>query len=182
MGGENVTLDAKRLLELEIPHPAGRLCRSRCDALCSCGRRRRGGSGGRSPPRLRGPAHGRSEFGQVLAFSNSWLEDGGVDLLHVVHGALDLTFHRPVAPGGSAEIASRIAGLDDKGEGKGGLILQESVVSQGGKAICTSLSTLFVRGGGGFGGSARKSRLPKCPRRKASPRRWWTPARPPTRR
>lgn len=92
-------------------------------------------------------------FSQTLAFDDSWLGSCDIDLSQVVHGALDLTFHQPIAAEGTIEVASRIAGLTDKGVGKGGLILQEAVLSQGGNKVCTSLSTLFVRGGGGFGGS-----------------------------
>ena len=92
-------------------------------------------------------------FAQIFGYDNSWLGTVGVDLRHVVHGALDMSFYRVMAPKGTVEVASRIAGLTDKGEGKGGLILQESVVSQEGHKVSTILSTLFVRGGGGFGGS-----------------------------
>ena len=95
-------------------------------------------------------------FAHMLAFDDSWLSAGGIDLRQVVHGSLDLTFHHPVAPEGTVDVASAIAGLTDKGEGKGGIILQEAVLTQGGHKICTSLSSLFVRGGGGFGGTIGK--------------------------
>lgn len=89
----------------------------------------------------------------TIAFDDSWLTAGGIDLRSVVHGALDLRFGRMLAPGGTATIRSRIAGLDDKGPGRGGLVFHESVVEQAGAPCCTVLSTLFVRGGGGFGGA-----------------------------
>ncbi|HWK46335.1 MAG TPA: MaoC/PaaZ C-terminal domain-containing protein [Stellaceae bacterium] len=89
----------------------------------------------------------------MLAFDDSWLEPGGIDLSRVVHGALDLTFHHPLAPAGVVEVASRIIGLSDKGAGRGGVVLQETILTQNGVAACASLSTLFARGGGGFGGS-----------------------------
>ncbi|WP_431280686.1 MaoC/PaaZ C-terminal domain-containing protein [Humitalea sp. 24SJ18S-53] len=88
----------------------------------------------------------------MLAFDDSWLADAGIDLRQVVHGALDLRFHRPLAAQGVAEAVTRITGLGDKGEGRGGLVHQETVLSQGGAAACTVLSTMFVRGAGGFGG------------------------------
>lgn len=91
-------------------------------------------------------------FATVLAFDDSWLEPGGIDLRRVVHGALDLRFDAPLRPAGTAEVAGRIVGLGDKGEGRGGLVFQESVLTQGGARACTVLSTLFARGAGGFGG------------------------------
>lgn len=84
----------------------------------------------------------------VLSFDDSWLEPAGIDLRRVVHGALDLRFHAPLPASGEVEVTSRIAGLADKGEGRGGLVFQESEVGR----FCTVRSTLFARGGGGFGG------------------------------
>lgn len=92
-------------------------------------------------------------FAQVLAFDDSWIEAGGISLAGVVHGGLDLTFHRPLEPAGFATVASCIAGLTDKGEGRGGIIQQNIGISQNGADACTARSTIFVIGGGGFGGS-----------------------------
>lgn len=92
-------------------------------------------------------------FATVLAFDDSWLEAGGIDLATVVHGALDITFARPLAPAGTADVGFSIAGLADKGPGRGGIVLQEIVIDQDGAPAATVLSTLFARGGGGFGGS-----------------------------
>ena len=92
-------------------------------------------------------------FANVLAFDDQWPTSAGIDLRQVVHGALDLTFHAPLATEGEAETDVRVAGLVDKGEGRGGIIVQAAVLRQNGHDVCTSLSSLFVRGGGGFGGS-----------------------------
>jgi acyl dehydratase len=89
----------------------------------------------------------------MLAFDDSWLPAGGIDLRQVVHGALDLAFHAPLPPEGEAGIECRLVGLADKGAGRGGLVFQESVVACGGAPRCTVRSTMFVRGAGGFGGS-----------------------------
>jgi acyl dehydratase len=90
----------------------------------------------------------------VLAFDDSWLEGGGISLAQVVHGAIDLRLHRPLAPQGEAEVETRIVGLDDKGPGRGGLVFAETVLHQDGAPAASVLSTVFVRGGGGFGGAA----------------------------
>lgn len=89
----------------------------------------------------------------MLSFDDTWFEAGGIDLRRVVHGALDLRFAAPLPPSGEAAIACRLVGLDDKGEGRGGLVFQESVISVGSVVCCTVRSTAFVRGAGGFGGA-----------------------------
>lgn len=92
-------------------------------------------------------------FGQNLCFDDSWMPLSGVDLSRVVHGGLDLRMHRPFPASGQMEVRPRIAGLTDKGEGKAALILLETQVFDQGELVFTSLSNLFVMGGGGFGGS-----------------------------
>lgn len=92
-------------------------------------------------------------FANSLAFDDSWFPSGGVELSHVVHGSLDLTFHGPLAAAGATQIGTSIAGLVDKGDGRGGIIVQETSIEQAGQKVCKSISNLFVRGGGGFGGS-----------------------------
>jgi acyl dehydratase len=93
-------------------------------------------------------------FANSLAFDDSWLGQGGIDLARAVHGSLQLTFHAPLPAAGKVDVAATIVGLSDKGEGRGGIVLQETGISDDtGRALCTSLSSIFVRGAGGFGGS-----------------------------
>lgn len=89
----------------------------------------------------------------MLAFDDTWLEAGGIELKHVVHGALDLRFLAPLAPEGQALAETAIVGLDDKGPGRGGLVFTETVLRQAGTARARVHSTMFVRGAGGFGGA-----------------------------
>ncbi len=106
-------------------------------------------------------------FGQTLCFDDSWIAECGIALSSVVHGGLDLRLHRPFAPAAELRVRSRIAGLTDKGEGRAGLIHQQSDVLDGEEVIFTSYSSLFVIGGGGFGGSrgmeAETIRVPQTP-------------------
>ncbi|MBE9606336.1 3-alpha,7-alpha,12-alpha-trihydroxy-5-beta-cholest-24-enoyl-CoA hydratase [Acetobacteraceae bacterium H6797] len=101
----------------------------------------------------------------MLSFDDSWLEAGRIELKYVVHGALDLRFFAPLAPGGEALAETAITGLDDKGEGRGGLVFTDTVLTQGGVKRASVLSTMFVRGAGGFGGplgqQAEVARVPK---------------------
>jgi acyl dehydratase len=91
-------------------------------------------------------------FAQMLGFDDDWLEQMGVDLASVVHGGLDMHFHAPFPAEGEVRIGTRIAGLTDKGEGRGGILHQEAWLSGPDGPYSTALSSLFVRGGGGFGG------------------------------
>jgi len=91
-------------------------------------------------------------FGQNLCFNDDWIPTADIELAKVVHGGLDLRFHRPMAPAERVEVKSRIAGVVDKGEGKPALILHVSDVEEDGEVIFTSRSNLFVMQGGGFGG------------------------------
>ena len=100
----------------------------------------------------------------MLSFDDSWLEAGGIELKHVVHGALDLRFRAPLAPSGAVLAETRITGLDDKGVGRGGLVFTETVLTQAGRAAASVQSTMFVRGAGGFGGKqgAQPDPLPQA--------------------
>lgn len=95
-------------------------------------------------------------FANILAFDDSWLAAGGIDLSQVVHGSLDLTFHADPTLSDAALVTSKVSGVVDKGEGRGAIIVQETEIRQGDRPVCTSVSSLFVRGGGGFGGSLGK--------------------------
>ena len=91
-------------------------------------------------------------FAQMVGFDDGWLEPCGVALEHVVHGSLDIAFDGVFAASGEADVETCIVGLTDKGAGRGGIIHQETRMAQAGATVATSLSSLFVRGGGGFGG------------------------------
>ncbi|MBL8587296.1 MAG: MaoC family dehydratase N-terminal domain-containing protein [Methylobacteriaceae bacterium] len=105
-------------------------------------------------------------FAVTLAFDDSWIDGAGIDLAQVLHGGLDVAFDAPLAPSGDVEIAPAIVGLDDKGPGKGAIILQETRIAQNGALRAVVTSSLFVRGGGGFGGSTgRPAQLFRTPDR-----------------
>ncbi|MEI4487386.1 MaoC/PaaZ C-terminal domain-containing protein [Frigidibacter sp. MR17.14] len=91
-------------------------------------------------------------FAQMLAFDDGWLDLAGVELASVVHGGLDLSFDAPFPAAGEARVSGSIAALSDKGEGRGGILHQETVLSGPAGRYATVRSSLFVRGGGGFGG------------------------------
>jgi acyl dehydratase len=96
-------------------------------------------------------------FGQNLCFDDTWLSRAGIELGRVVHGGLDLRFVRPFAAEAVLTARPQIAGLTDKGEGRAALILLKTDLLDGDAVVFTSLSNLFVVGGGGFGGSEGES-------------------------
>lgn len=97
-------------------------------------------------------------FVQMLGFDDSWLDIAGVPLELVVHGSLDIRLAAPVPASGKVTVQTDITGVTDKGltdqgKGRGGIIHQRMRVLHGGQLVSDSLSSLFVRGAGGFGGN-----------------------------
>lgn len=148
-----MALDARRLLNLDIPSRT--VAYTDRDVMLYALAIGAGSQGGASDLNLvyEDRLSVIPTFANTLAFDDSWLASGGVDLGQVVHGSLDLTFHAPLAVDGTARTQTRLAGVLDKGEGRAGIIIQETVIEQDGHEACTNVSSLFVRGGGGFGGS-----------------------------
>lgn len=94
-------------------------------------------------------------FATTVAFNDGWLEAGGIELAQVVHGAQHLRFAAPLPPAATVSAQTRIVGLVDKGAGRGGIVVHETTLADPatGKVFVVGRSSLFVRGGGGFGGS-----------------------------
>ena len=90
----------------------------------------------------------------VLARNPPWLPKVGVRVTDAVHGEHRMSFDRPLPPAGRIRAASRIAGIVDKGAGRGVLVSVEQVLSDpaDGQRYATSTMTAFIRGQGGFGG------------------------------
>jgi acyl dehydratase len=95
-------------------------------------------------------------FAVVLAYPGLWMRDldTGIDAIKVVHGEQGLTLHKPLSPAGAVVGKSRVAGVVDKGEGRGALVMVERrIYAKGsGELIATVTQTAFCRGDGGFGG------------------------------
>lgn len=88
-----------------------------------------------------------------------------IDLARVVHGSQSIIVHRPIPVAGKAIARGRIADVFDKG--KAAVIVQEAeVVDSAGEPLWTSLSRIFARGEGGFGGDRGPSERVELPDRK----------------
>lgn len=74
-----------------------------------------------------------------------------IDLAKVLHGSQEITVRQPLPTSGKARSQARIADIYDKG--KAAVIVQETTTTDlDGNVLCTTRSSIFARGEGGFGG------------------------------
>jgi acyl dehydratase len=91
----------------------------------------------------------------VMAHPGFWLADpaAGVDPTAVLHASQGFEILGPLPDDGEVASRTRISDVVDKGEGKAALILCETELSDGsGRRFARLERTIFIRGGGGFGG------------------------------
>jgi len=106
----------------------------------------------------------------VIAFDDSLFWGCGLDVVKVVHGEQRLTMHRPLPVAADIVSDARVTAAYDKGEGRGALVVVETVLTDkaSGDKLCTMESVVFARGDGGYGGPAGAPEpLPKSPLRPA---------------
>jgi len=98
----------------------------------------------------------------VIGRNPPWLPKVGIRVTDAVHGEQHMTFHRPVPATGTLVGSSTVAGIVDKGPGRGVLILVESRIQDGAsnELLCTAVQTSFIRGLGGFGKTSIPARPP----------------------
>ena len=102
----------------------------------------------------------------VIAFDDSLFWDCGLDVVKIVHGEQRLTLHRPLPTAATIISDARVTAAYDKGEGRGALVLLETVLTDkvNGDKLCTMESVIFARGDGGYGGpQGAPEPLPKSP-------------------
>lgn len=92
----------------------------------------------------------------VMAHPGFWMANPktGIDAVQLVHGEQRIVMHRPLPVQGEVVGKTRMAGLVDKGHGRGALMYSEKEVRDAatGELLATTRSTTFLRGDGGFGG------------------------------
>lgn len=86
----------------------------------------------------------------------------GVDYKLVLHGEEQTIFHRPMPAAATIVADSGVAEVYDKGEGKGAVIVRQTVLRDeaDGEPIVTLNRTIFARGDGGTGGSTAPQPAP----------------------
>ena len=95
-------------------------------------------------------------YANLLCHPGFWAQDPqwGVDWVKILHAEQDFMIHQPLPPTGSIRGEYVIAGIEDKGEGRGALLHQNKELfnEETGEHHATVRSTLFLRGNGGEGG------------------------------
>jgi len=91
-------------------------------------------------------------FASVAAWG-SGAGDMKLNLVLVVDGERDITFHQPLASAAHITADSSVIEVYDKGEGKGVVIRHQTVLkNEKGEKLATLVGSRFARGDGGFGG------------------------------
>jgi acyl dehydratase len=93
---------------------------------------------------------------------------GQVNWGKLLHGAQEVRVHRPLPPSGALSVVSEITGLQDKGERKNAVVVLTGRGSdpETGELVAESVTTLVLRGQGGFGGQpGEKAARPGIPDR-----------------
>ena len=76
-----------------------------------------------------------------------------MNFMLMVHGEQKVELHRPLPAAGTFTVEGRTLGAWDKGEGKGAVVVNESVwTDEKGEKVATLTMSMFYRGDGGFGG------------------------------
>lgn len=90
----------------------------------------------------------------VVLASTGIIRKTGVDFAKVLHGEQRLVLHRQLPVAAELLANSRVAGVYDKGAGKGAVILLETTARSAadGLPLFTFTMTIMARGDGGFGG------------------------------
>lgn len=90
----------------------------------------------------------------VIAEPHPWLPQVGIEATTALHASQAMHFDRTLPPSGAVRARFRIDRLVDKGPGKGAfIVLMKEIFDDAGTLLCRLPTTIFVRGGGGFGGS-----------------------------
>jgi acyl dehydratase len=81
----------------------------------------------------------------------------------LVHGEMGVTLHREVPVEGELEGVTEITGIYDKGSGAVVATETRSTLVSDGQPLCTTRSSVFLRGEGGFGGDRGPSTALEAP-------------------
>ena len=98
-------------------------------------------------------------FAALLAGSSDWMADArtGIDLAQVLHGEQFLTIYRQLPAEGAVQGVETVDEIYDKGPGKGAVMYLSRKIHDAvtGDLLAMSGYSIFMRGNGGFGGSAQ---------------------------
>ncbi|MGD9619849.1 MAG: MaoC/PaaZ C-terminal domain-containing protein [Mycolicibacterium sp.] len=93
---------------------------------------------------------------------------GSFNFSRLLHGSQAVRLFAPLPPAGKLSVVSEVADIQDKGEGKNAVVMLKATGSDpdSGRAVAETLTTLVIRGEGGFGGQpGRRPSAPEIPER-----------------
>jgi acyl dehydratase len=99
-------------------------------------------------------------FAITVGLPTNVLRDvGAFDWGHLVHGGQRTKLFGPLPTDGTAEVVERVVAIEDKGEGKSGVVTTAAdVIDCETKRLLAEVTmTVVIRGAGGFGGVSRPS-------------------------
>ncbi len=91
----------------------------------------------------------------------------------LLHGSQHIRLFAPLPPAGKLNVTSEVADLQDKGEGKNAVVVLKGTGTdpESGQPVAESVTTLVIRGEGGFGGEpGRRPQAPEIPDREPDTR------------
>lgn len=105
--------------------------------------------------------------------------DMKLNMLMLVDGERDISFHQPLPVAARITADSRVIGVWDKGPDKGAVIRSQTVLrDDSGAALATLVASRFARGDGGFGGPSDGQPAPHVVPSRAPDLRVEIPTRP----
>lgn len=91
----------------------------------------------------------------------------------LLHGSQGIRLHAPLPPAGKLSVVSEVTDIQDKGEGKNAVIMLRGrgTDPDSGQLVAETLTTLVIRGAGGFGGvPGQRPAAPEIPDREPDAR------------
>ncbi|KWX67736.1 MaoC/PaaZ C-terminal domain-containing protein [Mycobacterium sp. NAZ190054] len=98
---------------------------------------------------------------------------GSFDFSRLLHGSQSIRVFAPLPPSGSLSVVNEVADIQDKGEGKNAVVMLKATGSDPdtGQVVAETLTTLVIRGAGGFGGRpGQRPPAPEIPEREPDAR------------
>jgi acyl dehydratase len=86
----------------------------------------------------------------------------------LLHGSQEIRLHAPLPAAGALSVVGEVADIQDKGEGKNAIVMLRArgTDPDSGELVAETLTTVVIRGAGGFGGSpGRRPSAPEFPDR-----------------
>lgn len=93
---------------------------------------------------------------------------GSFNFSRLLHGSQSIRLFAPLPPAGALSVVCEVADIQDKGEGKNAVVMLKATGSDPdtGSAVAETLTTLVIRGEGGFGGQpGQRPAAPEIPDR-----------------